>query len=946
MSRNFKRIMENSLPQKKTGEKNRPKAKEILNTLAALFLIDSSSYFYRAYYALPPLTNSKGIPTGAALGYTRMLMKLIKEANIRHGACLFDSHESLRKQSYEEYKANRKGMPEDLLSQVDYLTDISYLLGFSTFRLKGYEADDLIAYIVNNFSKKLSIPTCIVSSDKDLKQLLSDQVFIYDALKNKIITARGFEEEYGIKPDEYLYVLALMGDVSDNIPGIKGIGEKTALSLIKTYNNLDGIYENINGIKQQKLKDLLINHKEEAYKSLELASFYKDIDINGACFTPELKEPADKSLETCAGKDFYALGDFAMRQKDNNGLYDVFKKLEFKSLLKELEAGMNGGGGSSDGHYRGNININNINIQDNKILSIYIDFNDKNKDLPDLNFEEDNGGGLIHLFSKETGTEIVNLKDLAARPQVLNLLKDDSVYKTGYDLTGIKRFLENSGAGLNNLFFDIKIASYLLNPIRHSHSFTDIKKEFENESRGLNGIDLGPPKDPNVRIDTADEAFSVYILYKIFEAGIEKDADLKYLFYNVDMPLSIVLSDMEDAGIMVDKDKLMSLSVELDIESKRLASVLYKIAGKEFNVNSPKQLSAVMFDEMKFNRVKKNSTDIEVLSTLKSGFEFLLQKSEDRTIRQYLEFIDSLISYRNKVKLKTSFTDVLLKEAGKDGRVHTSFSQITTSTGRLASQSPNLQNIPVTGVEGTKIRQSFIAKNGCLLLSADYSQIDLRVMASISGDKALIESFQNNEDIHAKTASEIFKVNPEGVDPAMRRKAKVINFGIIYGMSPFGLSKELGISVEEAKLYIDLYFKNHPAIKDYMDITVKEAKPTGFVRTAFGRKCYVENINSRIKNLASFSERAAINAPIQGTAADIIKVAMVNIHKKLQSSPELKSGAKMILQVHDELIFEVKESLVNELKDIVTVLMTDKNLLTNVPLAINIGIGKNWAEAH
>ena len=979
MSRNFKRIMENSLPQKKTGKKNRPKAKEILNIEAALFLIDSSSYFYRAYYALPPLTNSKGIPTGAALGYTRMLMKLIKEANIRYGACLFDSHESLRKQSYEEYKANRKGMPEDLLSQVDYLTDISYLLGFSTFRLKGYEADDLIAYIVNNFSKKLSIPTCIVSSDKDLKQLLSDQVFIYDALKNKIITAQGFEEEYGIKPDEYLYVLALMGDASDNIPGIKGIGEKTALSLIKTYKNLDGIYENINGVKQQKLKDLLINHKEEAYKSLELASFYKDIDIDGACFTPELKEFAGEngkvkgeSLEAPSfphilcqrlsmqaidagkgkresrigenGKSFHILDDFAMRKKDDDGLYNIFKKLEFNSLLKELETGMSGGGGSSGNYYRDN--INNTNIKDNKILSIYIDFSDKNKDLPDFNFEGDNGRDLIHLFSKETGTEIINLKDLAARPQVLNLLKDDSVYKTGYDLTGIKRFLRKSGIELNNLFFDIKIASYLLNPIRHSHSFTEIKKEFEKESRGLNGIDLGLPKDSNVQIDTAGEAFSVYILYKIFEAGIEKDADLKYLFYNVDMPLSMVLSDMEDAGIMVDKDKLMSLSVELDIESKRLASVLYKIAGKEFNVNSPKQLSEIIFNEMKFNRVKKNSTDIEVLSTLKSGFEFLLQKSEDRTIRQYLEFIDSLISYRNKVKLKTSFTDVLLKEIDKDGRVHTSFSQITTSTGRLASQSPNLQNIPVTGIEGTKIRQSFIAKEGCFLLSADYSQIDLRVMASISGDKALIESFQNNEDIHAKTASEIFKVNPCDVDPTMRRKAKVINFGIIYGMSPFGLSKELGISAEEAKLYIDLYFKNHPAIKDYMDITVKEAKPNGFVRTAFGRKCYVENINSKIKNLASFSERAAINAPIQGTAADIIKIAMVNIHKKLQSSPELKSGAKMILQVHDELIFEVKESLVNELKDIVTVLMTDKNLLTNVPLVINIGVGKNWAEAH
>ncbi len=939
MLRNFEQIMENSLPQKKTEKKSRPKAKEILNIKATLFLIDSSSYFYRAYYALPPLTNSKGVPTGATLGYARMLMKLIKEANIRYGACLFDSHESLRKQSYEEYKANRKGMPEDLLSQVDSLTDISYLLGFNTFRLKGYEADDLIAYIVNNFSKKLSIPTCIVSSDKDLKQLLSDQVFIYDALKNKIITARDFEEEYGIQPNEYLYVLALMGDASDNIPGIKGIGEKTAFSLIKTYKNLDGIYEHINGIKQQKLKDLLINHKEDAYKSLELASFYKDIDINGACFTPELKEFAGEN-----GKSFHILDDFAMRQKDNNGLYNIFKKLEFNSLLKELEIGLNDKPSNDDySNYSNRINdiINNINI-----LSVYIDFNDKNKDLLNFNFEGDNDRDLIYLFSKETGTRIINLKDLANNSQILSLLKDDSVYKIGYDISFIKSFLNKSGIELNNLFFDIKIASYLINPIRHSHSFANIENEFEKELKDLSNIDLGLLKASDVQIDTGNEAFSVYILYKIFEAEIEKDESLKYLFYNVDMPLSIVLSDMEEVGFMVDKDKLMSLSAGLEVESKRLANILHQIAGKEFNVNSPKQLSEIMFNEMKFNRVKKNSTDIEVLSTLKSEFEFLLRQGEDKAIRQYLGFIDDLISYRNKVKLKTSFTDVLLKEIDKDSRVHTSFSQVTTSTGRLASQSPNLQNIPVSGDEGGKIRQSFIAKKGFFLLSADYSQIDLRVMASISGDKALIESFQNNEDIHAKTASEIFKVNPEDVDPAMRRKAKVINFGIIYGMSPYGLSKELGISTEEAKLYIDLYFQNHPAIKDYMERTVREAKPAGFVRTAFGRKCYVENINSKIKNIASFPERAAINAPIQGTAADIIKIAMINIHKKLQSSPELKKDAKMILQVHDELIFEVKESLVNELKDIVTVLMTDKNLLANVPLAINIGVGANWAQAH
>ncbi|MHB1662145.1 MAG: DNA polymerase, partial [bacterium] len=381
-------------------------------------------------------------------------------------------------------------------------------------------------------------------------------------------------------------------------------------------------------------------------------------------------------------------------------------------------------------------------------------------------------------------------------------------------------------------------------------------------------------------------------------------------------------------------------------DSKKLTNIIHGIAGREFNINSPKQLSEIMFDEMKFNRVKKNSTDIEVLQTLKSRFEILSGGGDDKTLKDYFLFLDSLMSYRNKVKLKTSFVDVLLREIDKNGRVHTSLSQTTTSTGRLASQSPNLQNIPIAGVEGNKIRQSFIAKEGFTLLSADYSQIDLRVMASISGDEVLIESFRNNEDIHSKTASEIFKIDVKNVNQPMRRKAKVINFGIIYGMSHYGLSKELAISAEEAKLYIDLFFQNHPSIKAYMDRAVKEAKSQGFVRTAFGRKCYIGNINSAMKNLIPFSERAAINAPIQGTAADIIKIAMVNIYKKLQSETGLKGGAKMLLQVHDELIFEAKESLTNELKGIVTVLMTDKNLLPNVPLAVNIGTGKNWAEAH
>ncbi len=885
---------------------------------ADLFLIDSSSYFYRAYYALPPLTNSKGNPTGASLGYTRMLMKLIKEADIKYGACLFDSKESFRKQSYEAYKANRKGMPEDLVSQVDYLTDISYLLGFETFKLNGYEADDLIARIVNNFEES-SVSICIVSSDKDLKQLLSSGVFIYDALKNKVITDKSFEEENGIKPYEYRYVLALMGDASDNIPGVKGIGEKTAFALIKDYHSLDGIYRNIDSVHKPRLKELLVNYKEDAYKSLELASFYKDVDLTKAYFTPDSEKYASYH------KTFNSINDFALKEKNKEGLYAVFKELEFNSLVKDLGIIHNKPDDKPDG-------TNGDTKDDAAVgdcLSIYVDFSEKNKEL------FDGESNTIYIYSQETGTASFNPKNIAEDKIVMNLLKDNSVLKIGCGLNAVKLFLENNGIEVNGLYFDIKIASYLLNPIKHSHSFTDIETEFEDRLAGVKSDGLN------------NYAFTVYSLYKILKTEIEKDAGLKYLFYEVDMPLSAVLFEMEKTGFKVDKDMLMSLSASLDSDSKKLTGIIHKIAGREFNINSPKQLSAVMFDEMKFKRVKKNSTDIEVLQTLKTEFEIILGNgNEDKTLKDYLLFIDSLMAYRNKIKLKTSFVDVLLREIDKNGRVHTSFSQTTTSTGRLASQSPNLQNIPASGTEGVKIRQSFIAKEGRLLLSADYSQIDLRVMASISGDKALTESFKNNEDIHTKTAAEIFGVVADAVDKDMRRKAKVINFGIIYGMSPFGLSKELGISAEEAKLYINLFFKNHPAIWDYMERTVKEAKQNGFVRTAFGRKCYIENINSGIKNLSSFSERAAINAPIQGTAADIIKIAMVNIYKKLQNSPELKESARMILQVHDELIFEVEESLINDIKDIVDPLMTAQNLLSGVPLAINIGVGKNWAEAH
>ncbi len=993
-----------------------------LNIKSDIFLIDSSSYFYRAFYALPPLVNSKGFPTGAILGYARMLIKLKTKFNIKYGACIFDSRKSLRKELYKDYKANRIEMPEDLVKQVDYITLISSFLGFKTFKLDGYEADDLIAFIIEKFSK-LSKTACIITSDKDLKQLLSPNVCIYDAQKDVLITDELFENVYGIKPNAFKYILALMGDASDNIPGIKGIGEKTALNLIRTYGSLDGIYGSLDLMKQSKIKELLAAHKEDAYNSLKLASFYKELPFEQSYFVPRLSlntaencnidinnninsANIDKDLNVqkytensenlnsggnagCNNRNIgynisfiydnnrriENLEDVALEQPNDDGLYKIFKEFEFYSLIKQLNLGNNlksdhiesPDNSHSRGYAEASCDIKELSKICGDELAIYIDCIDVisrsgsnagcESGVKPLKLKRsgygnnaDNGDNLldyadkteenIYLFSNKNGYFKVNLEDFLKNKEIIAELTDKTVKKIGFDINSIRRYLKYYDVSLNNGFFDIAIASYLLNPIIHNHTFEDLINEFSEKLDNLSEITADAKEN---------KAFLSYFIFRLQLRELEKVNELKKIFFDVDMPLASILANMEETGFMVDKDKLFVLSAELDREAQKMAAAIYKIAGREFNINSPKQLSEVMFDELKFQRIKKNSTDIEVLLKLKNDLEllsdaYLKDGNESASIyKDYLLFLDSIISYRNKIKLKTSFTDVLLKKLDRNSRIHTSFSQIKTSTGRLASKDPNLQNIPVTGIEGKKIRQAFIAPDGKLLISADYSQIDLRVMASISKDPSLIESFKNNEDIHMKTALEVFGAKPEDIDADMRRKAKVINFGIIYGMSPYGLSKELNITQKEAKIYIDSFFEKHSAVKYYMENIVKEAKENGYVKTVFGRRCYIKDINSSAKNVSSFADRAAINAPIQGTAADIIKIAMISIYNELKNR-QLKT--EMILQIHDELIFEAELNEVEFLEDIIKSKMTNKDLLGDVPLVVNIGKGKNWDEAH
>ena len=1014
-----------------------------LNIKSDIFLIDSSSYFYRAFYALPPLVNSKGFPTGAVLGYTRMLIKLKTKFNIKYGACLFDSRKSFRKEAYKEYKANRIEMPEDLAKQVDFITLISNLLGFKTFKSEGYEADDLIAFIAEKFSKS-NKTICIVTSDKDLKQLLSSNVCIYDAQKDIVITREIFENDYGIKPEAFKYILALMGDASDNIPGIKGIGEKTALSLIKSYDSLDGIYNNLDSIKQSKMKELLTSHKEDAYNSLELASFYKDLSLDKSYFTSQILLNAAENSKVDSGfnpensqnlnldfdrpsnfhnnlykisfiyeenKQFENLEDFALERQNDDELYKIFKEFEFHSLIKNLKlenteylnnniAGINVDSNIQHSYkdYKDEDkkDIDKSKLSDNSEdkyncvelpvpgeddISIYIDYagstSNAVKNIKSLKSENNDDDGLfdsvdktpdsVYLFSKKDGYICVKLEDLLKNKNIITELADATIKKIGCDINSIRRYLKLYGVELNNRFFDIGIASYLLNPVIHNHTFDDLYNEFSgkfdelsriisnNKENMYNGNNKS--EEYNAKKYSDNKAFLSYFIYRCQLKELEKENELKKIFFEIDMPLAIILADIEEAGFMIDKDKLFALSAEFELEAQKMAAIIYKIAEKEFNINSPKQLSEIMFDRLKFKKIKKNSTDIEVLLKLKNEIEtvslLMNYKNSDSDndnnykeydiYKNYLLFLDSIISYRNKIKLKTSFTDVLLKKLDKGSRIHTSFSQIKTSTGRLSSQDPNLQNIPISGVEGKKIRQAFIAPPTKLLICADYSQIDLRVMASISKDSFLIESFRNNEDIHLKTASEIFGIEPSKIDADLRRRAKVINFGIIYRMSPYGLSKELNITQEEAKTYINSFFAKHYAIKDYMNNIVNEAKKNGYVKTSIGRRCYIKDINSPIKNISSFAERAAINAPIQGTAADIIKIAMINIYSELKKR-QLKTC--MILQIHDELIFEAEINEVELIEGIIIAKMTDKSLLSDVPLAVNIGKGKNWDEAH
>lgn len=880
-----------------------------------LFLIDGSSYIYRAFYAIRHLSNSKGFPTNAIYGFTQMLLKVLKDHQPDYLAVVFDSKApTFRSEVYKEYKANRPAMPDGLIPQIPYIKRIIEGYRIATLEMDGYEADDLIGTVAKGMAPEVEV--VIITGDKDILQLVSDRIQVYDTMKEKRIGVEEVRQRFGVSPGQVVEVMGLAGDAVDNIPGVPGIGEKTAIELIKAFGSIDHLLDHLDQVPQKKLKEKLENHGELARLSRRLATIQTDVPIT---FRKE---------------------DFVLSSPDPGSLRGLFKELEFNKLLRELPGEVSEG--KPDRDYR-------LVTDRDQFLSLLQDLKGSKCFAIDIETTSP-----YPMWAQLVGISLSHTPDQAfyiplghrygeqlpldwALERLKPLLEDEGVKKVGQNIKYDWIVLKHHGITLQGIFFDTMIASYLLNPTKHNHNLgeiarehldrevTDYKEVTGGKSVTFDEVDLEKARDYSC--EDAEVTFQLFhlLLPKLREGGFEE------LFKQVEMPLAIVLAKMERNGVKIDIDLLSDFSKEIENQLLRKTDQIYGLANEVFNINSSQQLGKILFDKLKLPVIKKTktgySTDVEVLEKLSLHHDLPLE----------------ILGYRNLSKLKSTYIDALPKLLHPEtGRVHTSYNQTVTATGRLSSSDPNLQNIPIRTDEGNRIRQAFIPEKGYVIVSADYSQIELRILAHLSQDEVLIEAFRRDEDIHSRTASEIFGVLLENVTPVMRREAKVINFGIIYGMSAYGLSQQLKIEPKIAQIYIDEYFKKYTGVQTYTRGIVDEARKKGFVTTLLNRRRYLPEINSPTVAIRQSSERMAINTPLQGTAADIIKVAMIRIQNRLE---ELHLSTKMIMQVHDELVFEVPEEEIQK-----TLPMIQKEMETvmelTIPLKVSISSGKNWAEAH
>lgn len=877
-----------------------------------LFLIDGNSFCYRAYYAIRGLTNSKGQPTNAIYGFITMLNKIVKDNSPDMLAVAFDlKGPTFRHKKFEEYKIHRKPMPDDLVSQMSHIKELVRAYSIPLYEVQGYEADDVLATLAKKAEER-DIDTFIVTGDKDALQLVNSNIKVYSTHKDGFIyDAARVKETYGVDPERMIDIMSLMGDATDNIPGVKGIGEKTAVELIGEFGSLDNLLKNVDKVKSESRKKMLKDNIDMARLSRDLAVLDTEVPIKIDFKELELKEP------------------------DNEKLAELFREFEFKSLLRDV-------------------------TPREKLESIYELIDDKKKfeslvgKLKGLkefvfDFETTSPDPMLAdpvgvSFSWKIGEACyVPMNKYLDRDEVLKSLKpvfeDAKIKKTGQNIKYEYIVLANCGIHLAGIAFDTMVASYLLNPSKLNHNLEDISLEYLNHKmttpieeligKGKTAITMDKVDVDKVCRYCCEDSDVTLRLKSILEKEIsEKDLDI--LLYNVEMPLVEVLAIMEINGVSIDKDYLNDLSKEMAGKLDRLTERIYKIAGEEFNINSPKQLSKILFEKLKLPIIKKTKTGIS------TNEEVLIKLASTHELPQ------ELLAYRELAKLKSTYVDSLpLLINPKTGKVHTSFNQTVTATGRLSSSDPNLQNIPIRTEEGRKIRKAFTAgAKDNLLLSADYSQIELRIVAHLSGDKCLIDAFREGRDIHAFTASLVLGIEEKDITSQMRSMAKTVNFGIIYGMSPYGLSQSLKIDVNKAKDFIDAYFDRYPDVRQYLEGLISEAREKGFVTTLLGRRRYIPEINSPDMRIRQFAERTAVNTPIQGSAADIIKVAMIAINEKLTKE---NLGTKMTLQVHDELVFDVPKKELRSAAEIVKDGM-EKVIKLKVPVEAHIEVGSNWLE--
>ena len=894
-----------------------------MSTEDPIILVDGSSYLYRAYHALPPLENSKNQPTGAIKGVISMIKKIRIDHPESDLAVVFDAKgKTFRHDMYTEYKANRPPMPEDLVSQIEPIHKIIQLMGIKLIMMSGVEADDVIGTLAEQARKK-KLDTVISTGDKDMTQLVCKNVSVVNTMTGELLDESGVKEKFGVPPEHITDYLALIGDKSDNVPGVDKVGPKTAVKWLDQHTNLENVIKNAESLGG-KVGENLRSSIDTLKLAHDLVTIKRDVELP------------------------FGIEELKVVKEDTEGLTKIYEELEFKSWLQEEPKQQTPKPKQLNSNYE---LINSEEALDkiikaaskSKVIAIDtettgLDYMDA--DLVGVSMAYEAGKAFYIPFGHEK-QEVSQLKEKIVLEKLKPFLEKAQNKIIGQNIKFDRNILARYGIKINSIKNDTMMMSYVLDASATRHNLDALSSYYLNHKTStfeeVAGKGVKQVTFDKVPLDlatnyAAEDADITLRLYEVLEPKLNSIKSLKKLMEDIEIPLIEVLSDMEQNGTLLNSKILASQSKDLESRIQKLEKLAYEIAGEEFNLGSTKQLREIFFDKLNYRVIKKTpggqpSTDEKVLQELSEEYELPKVLLEHRTLS----------------KLKSTYTDKLPGQVSSNtGKVHTSFHQAVTTTGRLSSSDPNLQNIPIRTEDGRRIRQAFEATKGNKIISADYSQIELRVMAHLSKDKGLLEAFNQGEDIHSKTASEVFDVNLDEVTADLRRNAKAINFGLIYGISAFGLGKQLGINRNLAAEYMGMYFEKYPGVKDYMETTKDAARDAGYIETLFGRRLYLRDINASNAIRRQASERVAINAPVQGSAADIMKIAMINAHRSLKES---KLKAQLTLQVHDELIVDAPTKEADKVVELLTNSMQEAANL-DVPLVVDIGIGNNWDQAH